>query len=60
MEMFRFSHKSSKDSYKDQNSFSDTMSLDFLETTSKINIGRGWMWAKERKKKKHHKTIFLN
>lgn len=48
--MFRFSHKCSKDSYKDQNSFSDTMSLDFLETTSKINIGRDWMWAKERKK----------
>lgn len=51
MEMFSFSHKSSKDNYRDQNSFSDTMSLNFLENTSKINVGRDWIWGKEKEKK---------
>lgn len=50
MEMFSFSHKGSEDNYKDQNSFSDTMSLNFLENTSKISVGRDWIWGKGKKK----------
>lgn len=54
MEMCNFSHNSCKDNYKDQNPFGDTMCLNFPENTSKINVGRDWMWTKE---KPPHKTI---
>lgn len=57
MEMFSFSHKSPKDVIEDQNSLCDTMSLNFLENTSKINVGRDWMWAKV---KKNPQDTFLN
>lgn len=48
MEVIDFSYNSFEDNYKDQNSFGDTMSLNFLENTFKINVGTDWVWTKEK------------